>query len=80
MLGGVLSRMFVLQLNIPYPWHPRIMDTQVALVGQLAILPVPGEFTTMCGRRLREKVLTRMWEFGVLVKLIRRCARINRDS
>ncbi|XP_045113665.1 neutral ceramidase-like [Portunus trituberculatus] len=44
------------ELNKPYPWHPRIMDTQMGLVGQLAILPVPGEFTTMCGRRFREKV------------------------
>ncbi|MPC30665.1 Neutral ceramidase [Portunus trituberculatus] len=52
----MVIRVSVLQLNKPYPWHPRIMDTQMGLVGQLAILPVPGEFTTMCGRRFREKV------------------------
>ena len=36
------------------------MDTQVGLVGQLAILPVPGEFTTMCGRRFREQVRAKL--------------------
>ncbi|XP_068227138.1 putative neutral ceramidase C isoform X1 [Palaemon carinicauda] len=44
------------EINFPYPWHPRIMDTQVGRIGNFMILPVPGEFTTMCGRRLREMV------------------------
>ncbi|KAG7162528.1 Neutral ceramidase-like [Homarus americanus] len=44
------------EINMPYPWHPRIVDTQVGRIGQLAILPVPGEFTTMCGRRFRDHV------------------------
>ena len=30
------------------------MATQIGRIGQLIILPVPGEFTTMAGRRLRD--------------------------
>ncbi|NXQ12056.1 ASAH2 ceramidase, partial [Peucedramus taeniatus] len=40
----------------PHPWHPDIVDVQIAAIGSLAILAVPGEFTTMSGRRLREAV------------------------
>lgn len=53
------------EINMPYPWHPRIMDTQVGLVGQLAILPVPGEFTTMCGRRFRDKIASVLAASGI---------------
>ncbi|XP_069609633.1 putative neutral ceramidase C [Ranitomeya imitator] len=38
------------------PWHPTIIDVQMITIGSLAILAVPGEFTTMSGRRLREAV------------------------
>merc|ERR1712226_634827 len=40
----------------PYEWHPDIVDTQLLKVGQLYIAPVPGEFTTMSGRRMRETI------------------------
>ncbi|OPJ79500.1 hypothetical protein AV530_001626 [Patagioenas fasciata monilis] len=40
----------------PHPWHPDIVDVQIVAIGSLAILAVPGEFTTMSGRRLREAV------------------------
>ncbi|XP_068115033.1 neutral ceramidase [Hyperolius riggenbachi] len=40
----------------PLPWHPTIIDVQLVTVGSFAIIPVPGEFTTMSGRRLREAV------------------------
>ncbi|XP_076051185.1 neutral ceramidase [Oratosquilla oratoria] len=43
-------------MNMPYPWHPRVVDTQVGRIGQLIVAAVPGEFTTMCGRRLRQKM------------------------
>ena len=39
--------------NLPYRWHPAIIPISVFRVGQLFILSVPGEFTTMAGRRLR---------------------------
>ncbi|XP_066477516.1 neutral ceramidase [Tiliqua scincoides] len=44
------------ELNKPYPWHPKIIDVQIATIGSLAILAVPGEFTTMAGRRIREVI------------------------
>ncbi|PIA32913.1 hypothetical protein AQUCO_04300098v1 [Aquilegia coerulea] len=40
----------------PYPWAPAILPIQIMRLGQLVILSVPGEFTTMAGRRLREAV------------------------
>ncbi|KAG8378043.1 hypothetical protein BUALT_Bualt08G0097100 [Buddleja alternifolia] len=40
----------------PYSWAPEILPIQILRLGQLVILSVPGEFTTMAGRRLREAV------------------------
>ena len=36
--------------------QPTIVEIQILRVGQLVILCVPGELTTMAGRRLREAV------------------------
>ncbi|NXS64159.1 ASAH2 ceramidase, partial [Brachypteracias leptosomus] len=44
------------EMTRPHPWHPDIVDVQIATIGSLAIIAVPGEFTTMSGRRLREAV------------------------
>ncbi|XP_035186622.1 putative neutral ceramidase C [Oxyura jamaicensis] len=44
------------EMTWPHPWHPDIVDVQIATIGSLAIVAVPGEFTTMSGRRLREAV------------------------
>lgn len=44
------------ELTKPHPWHPDIVDIQIITLGSLAITAVPGEFTTMSGRRLREAV------------------------
>ncbi|NXF90914.1 ASAH2 ceramidase, partial [Eubucco bourcierii] len=44
------------EMSWPHPWHPDIVDVQIATIGSLAIVAVPGEFTTMSGRRLREAV------------------------
>lgn len=48
------------QMHIPYDWQPKIVSTQVALIGNVVIAGVPGEFTTMSGRRLREAIKTVM--------------------
>ncbi|XP_058090733.1 neutral ceramidase 2-like [Magnolia sinica] len=40
----------------PWPWTPAILPIQMLRIGKLVILSVPGEFTTMAGRRLREAV------------------------
>ncbi|XP_058064206.1 neutral ceramidase [Anopheles bellator] len=42
--------------RFPYDWQPKIVPTQVVMVGDLMIAAVPGEFTTMAGRRLRSAV------------------------
>nr|XP_020658849.1 neutral ceramidase [Pogona vitticeps] len=52
------------ELSIPYPWHPSIVDVQILTVGSLAILAIPGEFTTMSGRRLREAIKTEFATHG----------------
>ncbi|XP_069668622.1 neutral ceramidase isoform X2 [Periplaneta americana] len=44
------------EMDFPFEWQPRIVSTQLALVGNVALACVPGEFTTMAGRRLREAV------------------------
>ncbi|CAL7938819.1 unnamed protein product [Xylocopa violacea] len=48
------------RMNLPYEWQPKIVATQVALIGNVVIAGVPGEFTTMSGRRLREAIKTVM--------------------
>lgn len=44
------------EYTLPFPWHPTSVDTQILRVGNFAMVAVPGEFTTMAGRRLRERV------------------------
>lgn len=46
------------EMKQPYDWAPSILPIQILQVGQLVILSVPGEFTTMAGRRLRDAVKT----------------------
>ncbi|KAF2312612.1 hypothetical protein GH714_035228 [Hevea brasiliensis] len=46
------------EMKQPYDWAPSILPIQILRVGQLVILSVPGEFTTMAGRRLRDAVRT----------------------
>ncbi|XP_025992627.2 neutral ceramidase isoform X2 [Solenopsis invicta] len=44
------------RMKLPYLWQPKIVPTQVAVIGNVVIAGVPGEFTTMSGRRLREAI------------------------
>ncbi|XVE79470.1 hypothetical protein DITRI_Ditri14bG0061500 [Diplodiscus trichospermus] len=46
------------EMKQPYDWAPSILPIQILRIGQLVILSVPGEFTTMSGRRLRDAVKT----------------------
>ncbi|CAE6388741.1 unnamed protein product [Rhizoctonia solani] len=52
--------------KFPYAWQPDIVDIQIMRVGQFVVLVVPGEFTTMAGRRLRESVRAKLIESGVI--------------
>lgn len=42
--------------TIPYEWQPKIVSTQTVQIGDVVLVAVPGEFTTMSGRRLRRAV------------------------
>nr|ADK88944.1 putative ceramidase [Bovicola ovis] len=42
------------RIDFPFEWQPKIVSTQLGRIGNLAIACVPGEFTTMSGRRMRE--------------------------
>ncbi|XP_050511965.1 neutral ceramidase isoform X2 [Diabrotica virgifera virgifera] len=44
------------RMKWPYEWHPSVVSTQIFKIGQLILAGVPGEFTTMAGRRLREAI------------------------
>ncbi|XP_034949883.1 neutral ceramidase [Chelonus insularis] len=44
------------RMRLPYLWQPKIVSTHLAMVGDLVIAGVPGEFTTMSGRRTREMI------------------------
>ena len=43
-------------MTFPYKWHPDIVDTQMIQVGNVLIAALPGEFTTMAGRRMRRTI------------------------
>lgn len=54
------------EMNVPLPWHPAIVDVQIITIGSLAIVAIPGEFTTMAGRRMREAVKNELESQGSL--------------
>jgi len=41
---------------LPFPWTPEVLPLQVVTIGDLALVAVPYESTTMAGRRLRDTV------------------------
>lgn len=45
------------RVKFPYTWQPKIVPTQLFKIGRIVITALPGEFTTMSGRRVREIVL-----------------------
>lgn len=53
------------ELSKPHPWHPDIVDVQMVTLGSLAIAAIPGEFTTMSGRRFREAIKTEFASYGM---------------
>ncbi|KAJ7290538.1 Neutral/alkaline nonlysosomal ceramidase [Mycena rebaudengoi] len=44
----------------PYEWSPSTVDVQILKVGNFVILVIPGELTTMAGRRIREAVRAKL--------------------
>lgn len=43
-------------MTFPTEWQPKVIETQLLKIGPLVIVALPGEFTTMSGRRVREAV------------------------
>lgn len=52
--------LFATSKGKPYPWTPNDLPLQILKIGQLNIIAVPAEFTTMAGRRLIDTVQTAM--------------------
>lgn len=44
------------ELHAPSEWQPIILPSQIFQLGQYMIAALPGEFTTMSGRRVRETI------------------------
>ena len=44
------------EMKLPYPWQPSIVDVQILRIGNILNIALPGEFTTMSGRRVIEAV------------------------
>ena len=52
-------------MDVPFKWHPDIVDVQLFRIGSFVIAGVPGEFTTMSGRRLREALQATLASVGI---------------
>jgi neutral ceramidase len=52
-------------MNFPAPWAASIVPIQIFKIGQFFLVGVPGEFTTMSGRRLRNTVRTSLQKHGL---------------
>ena len=49
-----INNYLISDMDKPYAWHPHIIDVQILKIGQVFILAIPGEFTTMSGRRVKQ--------------------------
>ncbi len=52
-------------LTEPYPLSPEVLPVQIIRIGDLVLLGIPAEITTMAGRRLRETILKLLSDSGV---------------
>jgi neutral ceramidase len=43
-------------IEIPYQWDPNVNPLQIFRIGNVFVLSVPAEFTTMSGRRMRNAI------------------------
>ena len=54
------------KMKFPYSWEPEIVDIQIFRLGDLILLGVPAEFSTMAGRLLREAVQKVFVDAGIV--------------
>ncbi|KAI0753569.1 Neutral/alkaline nonlysosomal ceramidase [Daedaleopsis nitida] len=52
--------------HFPYEWSPNTVDIQMLRIGNFVMLIMPGELTTMAGRRIREAVRAKLISEGVI--------------
>ena len=52
--------------HFPYEWSPSTVDIQMLRIGQFVMLIMPGELTTMSGRRIRDAVRSQLISQGVI--------------
>ncbi|UXI14872.1 syntaxin [Sarcoptes scabiei] len=45
------------EMTVPFRWTAEIIPTQILQIGDVVIVALPGEFTTMSGRRIRNDVM-----------------------
>ena len=62
---GVKPIVLAQGLAEPYPLSPEVLPLQIIRIGNLVLLGIPAEFTTMAGRRLREMILKVFSNSGV---------------
>lgn len=48
------------EMNFPHQWQPTTVSTHLLRLGHLVLVGVPGELTTMSGRRLRRTIQDEM--------------------
>jgi neutral ceramidase len=47
----------IFEISVFYSWTPHILPTQIFTIGDAVVVGLPGEFTTMAGRRLRNDIV-----------------------
>ena len=52
------------------PWTPQVLPIQLMVLGELALVAIPGEPTTIAGRRLQQSLKPHMDKIGVKQTLI----------
>lgn len=52
------------RVKLPYAWQPTIVPTELLQIGDVIIVALPGEFTTMSGRRIRNAVRNAVLQSG----------------
>ncbi|WAQ96262.1 NCSEB-like protein [Mya arenaria] len=67
------------EMDFPYAWEPAVVDTQILRIGQMFLIAVPAEFTTMSGRRTRDAVVESLKSAGLQVEPIPIIAGLSND-
>ncbi|OWR55619.1 ceramidase, partial [Danaus plexippus plexippus] len=56
--------------NFPLPWHPKIVTLSLISIGGFAVIGVPGEPSTMAGRRMKDVVADVLKQNGFEPKVV----------